>query len=55
MEDISASDEVLRRSGTTREMISESLGHTSTKTTVSYLDSFEDDKRKEIMAALTNF
>jgi integrase/recombinase XerD len=46
---------ILRRSGATTEMISESLGHTSTKTTVSYLDSFEDDKRKEIMAALTNF
>ncbi|MBK7763999.1 MAG: site-specific integrase [Bacteroidetes bacterium] len=46
---------VLRRSGASTEMISESLGHTSTKTTASYLDSFEDDKRKEIMAALTNF
>ena len=46
---------VLRRSGASTEMISESLGHTSTKTTVSYLDSFEDDKRKEIMAALTKF
>jgi len=46
---------VLRRSGASTEMISESLGHTSTKTTASYLDSFEDDKRKEIVAALTNF
>ncbi len=46
---------VLRRSGASTEMISESLGHTSTKTTNSYLDSFEDDKRKEVLAALTNF
>ena len=46
---------VLRRSGVSTEMISESLGHTSTKTTNSYLDSFEDDKRKEVLAALTDF
>lgn len=46
---------VLRRSGASTEMISESLGHTSIKTTASYLDSFEDDKRKEIVAVLTNF
>lgn len=46
---------VLRRSGASTEMISESLGHTSTKTTSSYLDSFEDEKRKEVFAALTNF
>jgi integrase len=46
---------VLRRSGASTEMISESLGHTSTKTTSSYLDSFEDDKYKEILSALTKF
>ncbi len=46
---------VLRRSGASTEMISESLGHTSTKTTSSYLDSFEDDKYKEILSVLTKF
>lgn len=46
---------VLRRGGASTEMISESLGHSNIRTTTAYLDSFEDDKRKEIAAVLTNF
>lgn len=37
---------VLKRSGTNLAYISEALGHSSLKTTESYLDSFEDDTRK---------
>ncbi|MEI8202421.1 MAG: site-specific integrase [Bacteroidota bacterium] len=36
---------VLKRSGTSISFISESLGHTDTKTTQSYLDSFEKDEQ----------
>jgi integrase/recombinase XerD len=46
---------VLRRSGVSTEFISESLGYSSLKTTYSYLDSFEDEKKKEMLSALTNF
>lgn len=46
---------VLRRSGASTEIISESLGHTNIRTTSSYLDSFEDDTRKETMVNLTRF
>lgn len=46
---------VLKRSGVSTEFISESLGHTSTKTTQSYLDSFEDETRKEIAKKLISF
>jgi integrase/recombinase XerD len=46
---------ILRRSGASTELISESLGHSSLKTTYSYLDSFEDEKKKEMLTALTNF
>jgi integrase len=46
---------VLRRSGTSTEIISESLGHTNIRTTSSYLDSFDDDTRKETMVNLTKF
>ena len=46
---------ILRHSGASTELISESLGHSSLKTTYSYLDSFEDEKKKEILTALTNF
>jgi integrase len=38
---------VLKRSGASIEFISESLGHSDIKTTESYLDSFEDDMKKE--------
>ena len=34
------------------EMISESLGHTSIKTTEIYLDSFENDRRADISKLL---
>ncbi len=46
---------VLKRSGASTEMISESLGHSSMSTTSSYLDSFEDETKKEVMKALKNF
>lgn len=46
---------VLKRNGTSIEMISESLGHSSQKTTSSYLDSFEDDTKKEMQATLLSF
>ena len=46
---------VLKRSGASIEFISESLGHKDIRTTESYLDSFEDDKRKEFAEKLTDF
>lgn len=46
---------ILRRSGASTEFIGESLGHTSTKTTASYLDSFENDTKKEWAKKLTEF
>jgi integrase len=46
---------VLKRSGIGIQEISEALGHQSTNTTRSYLDSFEDDVKKEMAKALTNF
>jgi len=45
----------LKRLGVSTEFISESLGHTSTKTTQNYLDSFEDETRKEIAQKLISF
>ena len=39
---------VLKRANVPIEVISESLGHFSVKTTEIYLDSFESDKRAEI-------
>lgn len=46
---------VLRRSGTSTELISESLGHSNIKTTASYLDSFDDESKKDIAERLTRF
>lgn len=46
---------VLKRSGAPIEYISESLGHQNLRTTESYLDSFEDDVKKQYAKALTNF
>ena len=46
---------VLKRSGASIEFISESLGHGDTKTTLNYLDSFENDVKKEFAAKLTAF
>lgn len=46
---------VLKRSGASTEFISEALGHTNVKTTQNYLASFEDEKKKEMVKALTAF
>jgi integrase/recombinase XerD len=46
---------VLKQSGASMELISESLGHSNLKTTQSYLDSFEKDIKKQFAARLTNF
>jgi integrase/recombinase XerD len=46
---------VLKRSGAPIEFISESLGHADLKTTEAYLDSFEDDVKREYAKALLNF
>jgi len=46
---------VLKRSGASIEFISESLGHSSVKTTAFYLDSFEDDKKREYARSLMGF
>lgn len=46
---------VLKRSGTPTDFIKESLGHADKKTTENYLDSFEDETRKEFQKKLLNF
>lgn len=46
---------ILKRSGASTEFISDSLGHQSITTTRSYLDSFEDETKKEWMKVLSNF
>lgn len=46
---------VLKRSGATTEFISEALGHTDVKTTESYLDSFENDMKKQFASHLSIF
>lgn len=46
---------VLKRSGISTEFISESLGHRDVKITESYLDSFENEQKKEIAKHLTAF
>lgn len=46
---------VLKRSGAPIEFISESLGHNSLQTTEHYLDSFEDDVKKQYANLLTKF
>ena len=43
---------VLKRSGVSTEVISESLGHSNIHTTTSYLDSFDDDSKKELALSL---
>jgi integrase len=42
----------LKRSGVSTEVISESLGHSNIQTTSSYLDSFDDDSKKELALSL---
>ena len=46
---------VLKRSGANVQFISEALGHSSINTTKAYLDSFEDETKKEMAKALTAF
>ncbi|WP_020602261.1 site-specific integrase [Spirosoma spitsbergense] len=46
---------VLKRSGAPTEYIAESLGHTDLKTTENYLDSFEDNIKREYTKALLKF
>nr|WP_319398780.1 site-specific integrase [uncultured Carboxylicivirga sp.] len=46
---------VLKRSGVSTEFIGESLGHNNLRTTELYLDSFEDDTKKEVVKHLTAF
>jgi integrase len=46
---------VLKRSGVSYEFISESLGHSKLSTTYHYLDSFEDDQKRETAKLLTAF
>ncbi|WP_315819354.1 site-specific integrase [Paraflavitalea speifideaquila] len=46
---------ILKRSGVSTEFIQESLGHTSMKTTESYLDSFEKSVKKEYSLKLVAF
>jgi integrase len=46
---------VLKRSGASIEFISEALGHTDVKTTESYLDSFENEMKKEFSNSLLAF
>ena len=46
---------MLKRSGFTESFIGESIGHTSESSTKRYLDSFEDEQKKEASEALTRF
>lgn len=46
---------VLKRSGASTEFIAEALGHTDVKTTESYLDSFENDIKKQFALQLSVF
>jgi integrase len=46
---------ILKRSGVSTEFIQESLGHTSMKTTESYLDSFKKSVKKEYSLKLVAF
>ena len=45
---------ILRRGGASTAFISESLGHSKEETTASYLDSFDDESKKELQSLLTN-
>ena len=45
----------LKRSGVSTEFIQEALGHTDKKTTENYLDSFENEMKKEFAGKLTPF
>jgi len=45
----------LKRSGVSTEFIQEALGHTDKKTTENYLDSFENNIKKEFARKLSAF
>jgi len=46
---------VMKRSGASISAIQEALGHSNSSVTQKYLDSFEDDSKKELAKALSNF
>jgi integrase len=46
---------VLKRSGASLEQIQEALGHSTSTITQKYLDSFEDETKKQLAKALLNF
>jgi integrase len=46
---------ILKRSGASIGQIQEALGHSNSIVTQKYLDSFEDDSKKELAKALTKF
>jgi site-specific recombinase XerD len=46
---------IMKKSGANIQFMSEALGHSSINTTKAYLDSFEDDTKKEMAKALTAF
>jgi integrase/recombinase XerD len=45
----------VKRSGASTEFIQEALGHTDSKTTENYLDSFENNMKKEFAKKLYGF
>lgn len=46
---------IMKKSGANIEQIREALGHQSTSTTQKYLDSFDDESKRELSKSLTNF
>jgi len=46
---------VLKRAGASLALISEQLGHTSLKTTESYLDSFATQHKRDLSSRLVDF
>lgn len=46
---------IMKKSGANIEQIREALGHQSTSTTQKYLDSFDDESKRELSKSLINF
>jgi integrase/recombinase XerD len=46
---------IMKKSGASIEQIREALGHHGTSTTLKYLDSFDDETKKELSKSLTSF
>ena len=46
---------IMKKSGANIEQIREALGHQNTSTTQKYLDSFDDESKRELSKSLTNF